>query len=295
MSGADDETQPAELIERLVRLLDVETLDSDLFRGPLTHEPWQRVFGGQVVAQALMAACRTVPAERPPHSLHAYFMRPGDPGLPIIYQVFRDRDGGRFSSRRVVALQNGRPILNLAASFHEPEPGLAHQSAMPDVPPPEALRSEREVVADMIEQFPEWRRPMMLIPRALEFRPVAPGLRYAQIPREAMQYYWFRAAAPLPNDALLHRVLLAYASDMMLISTSLLPPHIAWNMDQVQEASLDHAIWLHGDVRLDEWLLYAQDSPWAGQGRGMNRGLIFTRDGRLVASVAQEGLIRVRE
>lgn len=285
---------PELLVERLVQLLDIEELDRDLFRGPVTQEPWNRVFGGQVVAQALMAACRTVDATRPPHSLHAYFMRPGNPQWPIIYRVYRDRDGGSFSTRRVVARQNGEVIFNLAASFHIVEPGFTHQAVMPDVPPPEDLPDELDRSEEFIARFPAHRRPLMRERRALEFRPAAPGQRYELTASDPVQSYWFRVVAPLPGEKLLHRVALAYASDMMLISTSLLPHPVAWNMDQVQEASLDHAVWFHDDVRVDDWLLYSMDSPWSDGARGLSRGLIFTRDGRLVASVAQEGLIRPR-
>lgn len=283
-----------EVVARLVRLLDVEMLDRDLFRGPTTHEPWRRVFGGQVVAQALMAATRTVAVERSAHSLHAYFIRPGDPRQPIIYQVFRDRDGGRISARRVVALQNGEPILNLAASFHLSESGVAHQASMPDVPPPEGLEDELQLMARQAGRFTAHQRALMEVPRPLEFRGVTPGRRLDPSPSEPVQYYWFRTTAPLPQDPALCRAVVAYASDMMLLSTCLLPHGLSWYLGQVQEASLDHALWLHADMRPDEWLLYAQDSPWAGGARGVNRGVIFTRDGQLVASTAQEGLIRVR-
>ena len=288
--------QPAEdpqaMVDALVGLLDIEPIEVDLFRGARTHERWTRVFGGQVIGQALMAACRTVEG-RQPHSLHAYFLRAGDPGSPIVYQVSRDRDGGSFTSRRVVAIQHGQPILNLAASFHIAEPGMAHQFDMPAVPAPETLESERAIALRHLDQIREERRPLLSRPRPIEIRPVDPESRLSGTSRAPSQMHWFRAVAPLPDDQRLHRVLLAYASDMMLLSTTLLPHGIHWMKDPLQEASLDHALWIHEDVRLDDWLLYCLDSPWTGGARGLSRGLIYTRAGRLVASVAQEGLIRI--
>ncbi|MET0250085.1 MAG: acyl-CoA thioesterase II [Sphingobium sp.] len=283
---------PRALVDGLVDLLQLEQIEVDLFRGGRTSEPWVRVFGGQVIGQALMAACRTVEGPRLPHSLHAYFMRPGDPHLPIVYQVSRDRDGGSFSSRRVVAIQHGKPILNLSASFHGEEEGVSHQTPMPDIPPPEALENERTLIGRRIAEVSEERRRLWLRERPIEFRPVDPEDLLATRPAAPHQAYWLRAVAPLPDDQVLHRVLLAYASDMMLLSTSLLPHGLSWVRGNVQEASLDHALWIHRPFRIDDWLLYTQDSPWAGGGRGMNRGFIYARDGTLVASVAQEGLIR---
>lgn len=283
---------PRALVDGLVDLLQLEPLEVDLFRGGRTSEPWVRVFGGQVVGQALMAACRTVDSPRLPHSLHAYFMRPGDPNLPIVYQVSRDRDGGSFSSRRVVAIQHGKPILNLAASFHGEEEGVSHQIEMPDLPGPEGLENERTLIGRRIAEVSEQRRNLWLRERPIEFRPVDQDSWLAHRPTPPHQAYWLRAVAPLPDDQVLHRVLLTYASDMMLLSTSLLPHGLSWVRGDVQEASLDHALWIHRPFRIDDWLLYTQDSPWAGGARGMNRGFIYARDGTLVASVAQEGLIR---
>ncbi len=287
------EEPPEALVARLVELLQLDQIEVDLFRGARTHEIWRRVFGGQVIGQALMAACRTVDAVRPPHSLHAYFLRPGDPGKPIVYEVKRDRDGGSFSSRRVVAIQNGQPILNLAASFHTREAGLSCQSQMPVVPPPEDLLDEREAAVRYLDQILPSRRHLVFRQRPIDFRPVDPTARLSGEPRQPHQAYWFRAVAPLPPDQILHRALLAYASDMMLLATTLLPHGVHWLKDDVQEASLDHALWIHEDVKLDDWLLYTQDSPWSGGARGLSRGQIYARDGRLVASVAQEGLIRI--
>ncbi|MDE1882711.1 MAG: acyl-CoA thioesterase II [Rhodospirillales bacterium] len=283
---------PGGPVANLVRLLNVEELDADLYRGAVTTEPWKRTFGGQVAAQALAAAARTVPAERVPHSLHAYFMRGGDARLPIIYQVFRDRDGGSFSARRVVALQGGKPILNFAASFHIREDGYAHQLPMPDVPPPEVLPDEAELVLNSETTPPAAPPPPPGLRGALEFRPVEPGLRQASQARPPCQHYWFRVKGRLPDDALLHRLIITYASDAILLSTAVLAHPVAWTADPRHVASLDHSVWLHEDARVDEWLLYSMDSPWSGHARGMNRGLIYTRAGVLVASTAQEGLLR---
>jgi acyl-CoA thioesterase-2 len=285
---------PATLIARLVQLMDLEPIEENLFRGACTQEPWRRVFGGQVIGQALMAACHTVDPARAPHSLHAYFMRAGDPALPIVYQVSRDRDGGSFSSRRVVAIQHGQPILNLAASFQGAEPGLQHQTPMPDVPPPEGLQSDREAMKRFVDRIQPDRRDFVLRQRPIEFRPIEPDAKLSGGAHAAAQMHWFRAIDTLPDDPRLHRVLLAYASDMTLLATSLLPHGLHWFTDTLQEASLDHALWIHDDLRLDQWLLYVQDSPWTGGARGLSRGQVFTREGKLVASVAQEGLMRVR-
>ena len=285
---------PRERVDNLIRVLQLEQIETDIFRGPRTGEPWVRVFGGEVIGQALMAACRTVDVARPVHSLHGYFMRPGDPNAPILYQVARDRDGKSFTSRRVVAIQHGQPILNLAASFQVVESGLSHQVPMPNVPGPDGLLNESQLWSQWVDQIPEAQRPLVLRERSIEFRPVQVRGPGEHAPSEPLQYYWMRAVAPLPPDQTLHRVMLAYASDWMLLSTSTLPHGVSWFADNMQEASLDHALWIHEDIRMDEWLLYVQDSPWSGHARGMNRGLIYTQDGKLVASVAQEGLIRVR-
>ncbi len=292
MQPKDAAGMPAGPAANLVRLLNVEALDADLYRGAVTTEPWKRTFGGQVAGQALAAAARTVASERAPHSLHAYFMRGGDARQPIIYQVFRDRDGGSFSSRRVVALQGGKPILNFAASFHVREEGYAHQFPMPEVPSPEELPDEAELVLNSEVAMPGAPPPPGLR-GALEFRPVAPGLRQESRPRPPCQHYWFRVKGRLPDDPLLHRLIIAYASDALLLSTAVLAQPVAWTTDPRHVASLDHSVWLHGDARVDDWLLYSMDSPWSGHARGLSRGLIFTRTGQLVASTAQEGLLRL--
>jgi acyl-CoA thioesterase-2 len=284
---------PEGLVEQLIDLLDVETIDTDLYRGARQPGGVGRVFGGQVIAQALQAAQRSV-ADKAAHSLHAYFMRPGDEDFPIIYRVVRDFDGGSFATRRVIAMQKGQPILNLAASFQRSEDGLHHQDAIPDVPAPETLRSERDLRLEHIDEVPEKLRPFFLRPKAVEVRPVHARHWLKPTPTEPVLHSWFRVVAPLPDDPAIHRAMLSYASDMALLGTAMLPHGVNWLSRKMQSASLDHAVWLHEPFRADDWLLYATDSPWAGHARGFNRGRIFTRDGRLVASTAQEGLIRLR-
>jgi acyl-CoA thioesterase-2 len=285
---------PAQLADQLVQLLDVEEIDTDLYRGARQPGGVGRVFGGQVIAQALQAAQRSV-EDKAAHSLHAYFMRPGDENFPIIYRVVRDFDGGSFATRRVIAMQKGKPILNMATSFQRAEDGLHHQDAMPDVPGPETLRSEQELRLEHIDDIPERLRGFFLRPRPIEIRPVTPRHWIKPEPTEPLWYSWFRVVAPVPDDPALHRALLSYASDMALLGTAMLPHGVNWMSHKMQTASLDHAVWLHEAFRADEWLLYATDSPWAGHARGFNRGRIFTQDGRLVASTTQEGLIRLRE
>ena len=287
-------TTAAALVADLVDLLDVEELDTDLYRGRRSTGGVGRVFGGQVIAQALQAVQRAVEPPKVAHSLHAYFMRAGDEEHPIIYRVVRDFDGRSFSTRRVIAMQRGRPILNLAASFQLPEEGMAHQDAMPDVPPPEELPTEAERRAAVAVELPEDKRRHLLRERPIEQRPVHPRSWTDPQPAAPFQATWFRAAAPLPDDPAVHRAILAWASDTSLLGTCLRPHAADWTTPGLQSASLDHALWLHEPCRADEWLLYATDSPWAGHARGFNRGSIFARDGRLVASVAQEGLIRLR-
>lgn len=286
---------PEALVDQLTTLLDVEELDTDLYRGPRQPGGVGRVFGGQVIAQALQAAQRSTDGGRVAHSLHAYFMRPGDEDYPILYRVVRDFDGRSFANRRVIAMQKGKPILNMTASFQTPAEGLHHQAAMPAVPDPETLRSEADLRHEIQEQVPEKFRRFFLRARPIEIRPVAPRNWFRPAPQAPALQSWFRVVAPLPDDPALHRAMLAYASDMMLLSTCMLPHGVSWMTGEVQTASLDHAIWLHEPFRFDEWLLYATDSPWSGHARGFNRGHIYSRDGRLVASVAQEGLIRLKD
>ena len=290
----DNLPTPAQLAQNLVDLLDVEEIDTDLYRGIRGNDGFGRVFGGQVIAQALQAAQRSTDAPRAAHSLHAYFMRPGAEDHPILYRVVRDFDGKSFSTRRVIATQRGVPILNMTASFQRAEEGLHHQDAMPDVPPPEGLRNEQELRREKIDQIPETLRPFFLRRRPIEIRPVNPRDWITPEKAPPIWYSWFRAIAPLPDDPATHRAVLSYASDMSLLGTALLPHGLTWLRPDLQTASLDHAVWLHEPFRADDWLLYATDSPWAGHARGFNRGKIFTRDGRLVASTTQEGLMRVR-
>ena len=291
-----DPKDAATLVADLVDLLDVEEIDTDLYRGRRSHEGVGRVFGGQVIAQALQAAQRSATDDgKVAHSLHAYFMRPGSEDHPIIYRVVRDFEGRSFATRRVIAMQRGQPILNMAASFQRAEDGFAHQDAMPDVPPPDTLESEATLRAAMVDRIPERWRAQLLRPRPIEVRPVVARHWTDPSPSPPVQHSWFRAVAPLGDDPAIHRAVLAYASDMLLLGTSMLPHGVVFTTPGMQTASLDHALWLHEPARTDEWLLYATDSPWAGHGRGMNRGRIFTANGRLVASVAQEGLIRRRE
>lgn len=287
---------PADLVEELTRLLDIETIDTDLYRGGQQPGGEGRVFGGQVVAQALQAAQRSIDGDKAAHSLHAYFMRAGDENFPIVYRVVRDFDGGSFANRRVIAMQKGKPILNMTASFQRPEQGLHHQDAMPDVPPPETLASEADLRRQYADRIPEKFRKVMLRDRPIDIRPVEPRRWIGgDDKREPQQHCWFRLVGPTGDDPAMHRAILAYASDMTLLGTSLLAHGLHWTTHKLQSASLDHALWLHEDFRADEWLLYACDSPWTGHSRGFNRGQIFTQEGKLVASVAQEGLIRLRE
>lgn len=284
---------PEGLVDQLVTLLDVEAIDTDLYRGSRQPGGVGRVFGGQVIAQALQAAQRSVEG-KDAHSLHAYFMRPGDEDFPIIYRVVRDFDGRTFATRRVIAMQKGKPILNMAASFQVPEEGAHHQGIMPDVPAPEELKSDRELRLEHLDEIPEKLRPYFLREKSIDLRPVLPRNWIKPDRAEPLQQIWFRVAASVPDDPALHRAMLAYASDMALLGTSLLPHGLTWLNPKLQSASLDHAVWLHEPFRADEWLLYSCDSPWSGHARGFNRGQIFNREGRLVASTAQEGLIRRR-
>lgn len=281
-------------VAALIALLDLERIEDGIYRGRTGEPGWRRVFGGQVIGQALVAAIRTVDAARPPHSLHAYFIRPGDPKAPIIYHVENDRDGTSFTTRRVVAIQHGKPIFNMAASFQIVEPGVEHQSTMPDVPGPEGLPDQLELRRAVEDRIPEQFRQIWLRQPPIEIRPVAPRDILNPQPTPAVSSIWFRVAEPIADDLALHQCMLAYASDMTLLETSVLPHGLRWFDPKFQIASLDHAMWFHAPFRADDWLLYSTDSPWAGGARGFTRGSIYTRDGRLVASAAQEGLIRLR-
>jgi acyl-CoA thioesterase-2 len=279
-------------IDTLLSILDLEPLGDNRFRGVSPSDGWRRVFGGQVIAQALVAATRTVDS-RAPHSLHAYFMLPGDPSVPIVYAVEPIRDGRSFSTRRVVALQKERAIFSMSASFQVTEDGFDHQLAMPTVPPPEDLPDET-ALKDLVAGAPEPIKRYWGRDRPIELRPVALEHYLSREPLEPSQRLWFRARHRLPDDPDLHRSVLAYASDMTILDTSLFAHGASVFDGEIQAASLDHALWLHRPFRADEWLLYSEDSPSASGARGFARGSIFSRDGSLVASVAQEGLIRRR-
>lgn len=281
----------ATALDRLIRLLDLEELEVNIFRGRSPDEDRQRVFGGQVAGQALVAAGRTVAAGRV-HSLHCYFLRPGDPRRPILYEVDRIRDGRSFTTRRVVAIQHGRAIFNLDASFHGDEPGLAHHAEMPDAPPPEGLPTFHERLKPFLEQLGEWA----LRERPIDFRLCDPPGTDPRTWRGAHAQAWFRTNGALPDDPLLHACILTYASDMTLLDTTVRPHGLVWSPDRkLMMASLDHCIWFHRPFRADDWMLYSQYTPSAAGARGLATGMIFQRDGTLVASVAQEGLIRPLE
>jgi acyl-CoA thioesterase-2 len=273
-------------VDDLLAILDIEPLEVNLFRGRSPQSRWQRVFGGQVIGQALVAASRTVEPARRPHSLHAYFLLGGDPKIPIIYEVDRIRDGKSFTTRRVVAIQHGQAIFSMSASFHAQETGFEHQAKMPDVPAPEKLPSGPQLPADVLATMPEAIRRFFERERPVELRPV-------EFENGGFQV-WIRTTGPLPDDEAIHQCVLAYASDMMLLDASLVPHGRTVFDKRIMAASLDHALWFHRPFRADEWLLYAQDSPSASGALGFSRGLIFKRDGTLVASVAQEGLVRER-
>lgn len=277
-----------------VRLLDVQPVERDYFQGIATPGGVGRMFGGQVIGQALMAATNTVEDDRFAHSLHAYFIRPGNSQRPVLYKVSRDRDGRSFATRRVVALQDGEVILNLSCSFQRAEDGMAHQARMPDVLPPEELASEAELVERYRDRLPEGFRRFISANRPVEIRPCKVQAPFVDDLREAEMSYWFRVRGTLPDRDALHRAALAFASDMGLLGVTMQPHGRSIADNDMQIASLDHALWIHAPVRADQWLLFATDSPWAGSARGLARGQMFDRSGRLVAEVAQEALIRER-
>lgn len=280
------------VLDDLIHLLQLERVEDNIYRGESRDIGSSQVFGGQVLGQALSAAAHTVD-DRVAHSLHGYFLRRGDMQAPIVYEVDRARDGGSFSMRRVVAIQHGRPILNLAASFQVAEEGIEHQSEMPEVEGPEGLADLTEVAAEGLAKVPEKMRRFLTDKRPFEFRPVNPVNFAAPEKRPACKHIWIRAAGSVPDDAKLHQSLLAYVSDYELLGTSTLPHGLPFVSGHVQMASLDHALWFHRPFRVDEWLLYTMDSPNAGGARGYSRGQIFKQSGELVASTAQEGLVRL--
>jgi acyl-CoA thioesterase II len=279
---------PQDALDDLVTLLDLEPIEVNIFRGLSPKEDRQRVFGGQVAGQALVAAARTVEPDRRVHSLHAYFLRPGDVRVPILYEVDRIRDGKSFTTRRVVAIQHGRAIFNLAASFHVDEEGLSHQLPMPpDIPDPETLPDFKTRMAPYADKMGDWYHR----PRPIDTRFVTDLPHRAGTPQPPCQQVWIRADGTLPDDPVLHTCVVTYASDMTLIDTAVRPHGYDWD-DQFMVVSLDHAMWFHRPFRADEWLLYDQDSPASAGARGLARGALFTRSGDLVVSVVQEGLIR---
>jgi acyl-CoA thioesterase-2 len=283
------------VLDELVTLLALERIELNLFRGQSQDLGWGTVYGGQVLGQSLSAAVQTVPSDRHVHSLHGYFLRPGAVDRPIVYEVDRSRDGGSFTTRRVVAIQNGEPIFTLAASFQIEEQGFEHQDPMPEAPPPETVPSQQELAAKYADKLPTFLRAQALAHRPFEMRPIEePYNPLAPDPRPPRRMFWLKANGVLPDDTALHRYLLAYASDFGFLTTAILPHGVSWLSPGMQVASLDHAMWFHQDVRVDEWLLHVVDSPAAHGGRGLVRGSVFTRDGRMVASTAQEGLIRRR-
>lgn len=300
----NEHTETRALVDELVELLTIKKRAADIYVGSPQEGGVGRVFGGQVLAQALQGAQASVEAGKTAHSLHAYFLRGGREGAPIEYRIERDFDGRSFANRRVVASQEGEdgtpvPILNLTASFQVPEDGLEHEdSPMPEVEGPDQLRPDMEIRREMADAMGDRlsgaQRTLMLRPRPIEMRTLDKLHWMNAAPRPPRAHTWFRAAASLPDDPALHRAIITYASDFTLLGTSALPHGLSWMRGELVGASLDHAIWFHRDARADEWLLYATDAPWSGGGRGFNRGRIFDTGGNLVASVAQEGMMRKR-
>jgi len=282
-------------LSKLLKLFELERIEENIFRGISYDLGFPNLFGGHVLGQALLAATHTVDAARPAHSLHAYFLRPGDVSAPVVYQVDRIRDGRSFTTRHVLAIQHGRPIFDLSCSFQDVEPGFEHQEQMPEgITPPEELRSERQIYEAVVDRIPEHLRDALTRERPVEIRPVDPKEKVNREPRAATKHIWFRAIDKMPDDPQLHSAVLAYASDFELLGTGMLPHGIKFQDPGVQAASLDHALWIHRPFRVDEWLLYSMDSPSAADSRVLTRGKIFRRDGALVASVVQEGLVRKR-
>lgn len=281
-------------LEELLTMLNLERLEVNLFRGESPAESRQRVFGGQVLGQALRAATHTV-EDMICHSFHSYFLRPGDPNCPIIFEVDHARDGKSFASRRVIAIQHGKQIFNLAASFQRFEVGNEHQVEMPEAPAPETLKSDLELRQEVADKIPESFRDHFLRRRPYDMRPVTPVNFFNPVKREASQMVWFRASEPMPDDIDINQALLAYISDTTLLDTCLRPHGLSFMNPKLQSASLDHAMWFYHPFKADEWILYVQDSPASAGGRGMNFGHFFTQSGKLICSAAQEGLIRVHD
>lgn len=285
---------PEALVAGLVHLLDVSPLSDNLFRGAQRPGGVGRIFGGQVIGQALAAAMKTIASDKLVHSLHAYFMRPGDEDYPIDFRVEADFDGRTFSNRRVVAIQKEKPILNLVASFQVPEAGLAHQLSMPDVAPPESLDDLADYARQRRDELSEQQYRFLVRPSPFEIRYVGVPTFFQSQATDPISHMWFRMRAPVLANQHMHRAILAFATDLALLGTALMPHGLRLQSAALQSASLDHALWFHDDVAVDDWLLYTMDSPWSGHGRGYNRGMIFDRWGKLVASCTQEGLMRVK-
>jgi acyl-CoA thioesterase II len=283
-----------DVLAELLELLNLEKIEEDLFRGQSQDLGFGAVFGGQVLGQALSAAFQTVPDDRDAHSLHAYFLRPGDAKKPIVYHVDRIRDGSSFTTRRVMAIQSGREICSIAASFQVREQGFEHQRAMPEVRRPEGLLSDWDLVRKLAARIPEPLRTKLSCDKPIEIRPIDPIDPFAPEKREPQQHAWLRSVGQLPDQLKIHQFLLTYASDFRLLGTSLMPHGRTFWEPALHVASIDHSMWFHRPFRMDEWLLHSMDSPVASGARGLNRGLIFNEAGELVASVAQEGLIRAR-
>ena len=280
------------VLEELLTLLKLEKIEENIFRGQSQDPGFGNVFGGQVLGQSLSAAYRTIPPDRKAHSLHAYFLRMGDASKPIVYDVDCIRDGKSFTTRRVVAIQKGRAIFNMSVSFQINEPGFDHQDKAPEVIGPESLETELDLALKVADKIPDGIRERILCKKAIEIRPINPMNPFSPEKREPVRCVWFKAIDQMPDDSSIHQYMLAYASDFGLVTTSLYPHgHTHWNAD-MQIASLDHAMWFHRDFRMDDWLLYVIKSPNACKARGLSDGRIYTREGKLVASVAQEGLIR---
>lgn len=294
--GAPEATpvrEPQVALDSLIKLLDLEPIEQNLYRGISPNAGWQRVYGGQVLGQAMVAAMRTVAPDRIVHSAHAYFLLPGDPQHPIIYEVERIRDGGSFTTRRVKAIQHGRAMFAMSLSFQKPEDSYDHAIEMPSgVPDPESLPSERELAKELIKHLPASMKSYWERERPIEMRPVDVSRYFARAKREPKQLIWMRANGRLPDVLGLHQCVLAYASDFTLLDTALIAHGKLMFDPDIQLASLDHALWFHRPFQADDWLLYVQDSPSAFGARGLGRGSVFARDGRLIASVAQEGLVR---
>ena len=290
----EPETTPADATEGLLRLIDLERLEANLYRGVSPKFGWNRVFGGQVLAQSLMAALRTVTEPRPVHSMHAYFLLAGDPKIPILYEVERVRDGGSFTTRRVKAIQNGQPIFVMSASFQKHEDGLDHQSEMPRVAAPDGLPSQEDLLRLLADKLPDTLKNYLKRERPIDMRLVDMQRYVVRSKAKPIQYIWMRSRGRLPDDPHIHQAVLAYASDYTLLDTALIAHGRLMIDADLQMASLDHAMWFHRPFRADEWLLFSQDSPSASGARGFCRGSVYSQDGKLVASVTQEGLVRPR-